>query len=113
MEYNLKEHGDSIERAYSNLIQSNFGTYEDVWKLYIGNKGNDTKADIIGYSKEREEKRQKFSEHTYTILQSVILLHRLITNKKFALLQFNDLDEVLDLQDNLLLFFYTFGTHKR
>lgn len=109
MEYNLREHGDSIERVYSDLIYKYFRTYEDVWKLYIGNKGNDTKADIPGYSKEREEKRQNFSEHTYTILQSVVLLHRLITNEKFASLQFSVLEEFLDLQDNLLLFFTHLG----
>ena len=47
-EYNLKEHGDHLEQAYVDFILSHFRTYEAVWKIFIGNKGNDTKADING-----------------------------------------------------------------
>lgn len=109
IEYNLKEHGDHLEKAYVDFICSHFRTYESVWKIFIGNKGNDTKADIRGYPADKDFQRQKFSEHTYTVLQSVILLHRLIDkdvfNKPFA----NSTNDILDLQDYLLLFFTHLG----
>lgn len=87
LEYNLKHHGDHLERSYADFIGCYFKTYEAVWKIFIGNKGNDTKADIQGYSLDKDIKRQNFSEHTYTILQSVILLHRLI-EKEHSVNQF-------------------------
>jgi len=107
--YNLKEHGDPLEKEYADFIHAYFRTYEEVWKLYIGNKGNNTKADIPGYPNEREMKRQTFSEHTYTILQSVILLHRLISKDSFINATFITPSDRLDLQDNLLLFFTHLG----
>jgi len=109
MEYNLKEHGDHLETKYANFIRTHFRTYESVWKIFIGNKGNDIKADIQGYPEDKNILRQKFSEHTYTVLQSVILLNRLIEkdifNKPFA----NSTDDILDLQDYLVLFFTHLG----
>lgn len=107
--YNLKEHGDALEKEYADFILTYFKTYEETWKLYIGNKGNDTKSDITGYSNDREEKRQKFSEHTYTILQSLILLNRLIDKDIFTNTAFESVTARLDLQDNLLLFFTHLG----
>lgn len=109
MDYNLKEHGDHLEKSYYDFIQTNFRTYEGVWKIFIGNKGNDTKADIRGYPIDKDLQRQKFSEHTYTVLQSVILLHRLIDKGIFSK-QFSNLtNDILDLQDYLLLFFTHLG----
>ena len=98
-----------MEQEFSKFIQTNFRTYEEVWKIYIGNKGNDTKAEIEGYPSERETKRQKFSEHTYTILQSVILLQRLIEKEIFSKDFLNTTNDILDLQDYLLLFFTHLG----
>lgn len=109
MEYSLQTHGDPLEQKYSEFVQKHFRTYELVWKLYIGNKGNDTRADIENYPKEREEKRQKFSEHTYTILQSLISLHRLIDREVFEKGFISSIEELLDLQDNLILFFSCLG----
>ena len=101
-----------LEREYADFILTYFKTYEDTWKLYIGNKGNDIKSNIAGYSNDREEKRQIFSEHTYTILQSLILLKRLIDKDIFTKTTFNNVTERLDLQDNLLLFFTHLGRIK-
>ena len=108
MKYNLKDNGDLLEKTYSDFIVPHFPTYEKVWQLYIGNIGNNTKAKIPGYPLEREEKRQKFSEHTYTILQSVILMNRLLEKKVFEKTP-NELDKKLDLHENILLFFSHVG----
>lgn len=109
MEYNLKEHGDHLERNYSDFIRKYFNNYEDVWKIFIGNKGNDTKAEIVGISIDLDTKRQNFSEHTYTILQSLILIHRLIEKREFTKTISNTTEDILDLQNNLLLFFTHLG----
>lgn len=109
MEYNIKEHGDHLERSYVDFIRTYFKTYEAVWKIFIGNKGNDIKGDIEGYPVDKNIKRQNFSEHTYTVLQSVILLHRLIEKGVFSKAITNTTEDILDLQDNLLLFFTHLG----
>jgi hypothetical protein len=109
MEYNLQNHGDHLERSYADFIQTYFRTYEAVWKIFIGNKGNDIKADIEDYPLDKNIKRQNFSEHTYTVLQSVILLHRLIEKGAFNNSISNTTENILDLQDNLLLFFTHLG----
>ena len=109
MEYSLKEHGDPLEQTFADFISTNFRTYEEVWKIYIGNKGNDIRAEIKNYPKERELKRKKFSEHTYTILQSEISLQRLVEKDIFSKGFVNSVDDVLDLQDNLMLFFTHLG----
>jgi len=109
MEYNLKEHGDPLEQTFADFIRTHFRTYEEVWKIYIGNKGNDIRAEIKSYPAERELKRQKFSEHTYTILQSLVSLQRLIDKDIFSKGFVNSVDDILDLQDNLMLFFTHLG----
>lgn len=107
--YNLKDHGDKLEKLYHEFITEQISTYENVWRTYIGNRGNDTRAIITNYPKDREEKRISFSEHTYTVLQSVILLKRLIESKSFELTGVPPLDDQLKLQNDILLFFTHIG----
>ena len=109
MEYNLKEHGDPLEKSYEEFICTYFKTYESIWKIFVGNKGNNIKADIVGFSEEKDAKRQQFWEHTYTVMQSVILLTRLINKGIFSNKISNTIEDILDLQDNLLLFFTHLG----
>ena len=108
-ELNIKEHGDQLEREYADFLQEHFKTYEATWKLYIGNKRDNTKSNIAGYPPERDEKRQQFSENTYTILQSLILIYRLINKDVFSKNSTLSIIEKLDLQDNLMLFFTHLG----
>lgn len=109
MPYNIKNHGDILERTYSDFIMKNFPTYEKVWQLYIGNIGNDSKAEIQNYPADRDVKRQAFSEHTYTVLQSVILIFRLLEKKCFDKIKSLSIEEKLELQNNILLFFAHIG----
>jgi hypothetical protein len=37
-EFNIKEHGDQLERV-CRFLQKHFKTYVATWKLYIGNRG--------------------------------------------------------------------------
>ena len=107
--YNLKEHGDILEKTYSGFITEQFVSYQNVWKLYIGNVGNDTKASIPNYPIDRDEKRQAFSEHTYTILQSVILMKRLLDKSSFENIGNQDFDQKMALQNDILVFFAHLG----
>ncbi len=100
--YNLENHGDSIEKKYHEFITKQFSNYEKVWSLYIGNTGKNTKASINNYPSEKEEDRQKFSEHTYTVLLSVINLHRILESQ-------STFSGILDIDNNLLLFFSHVG----
>jgi hypothetical protein len=109
VKYNIKNHGDLLEKTYSTFITDYFPTYEKVWQIYIGNIGNDTKAEIPGYTSEREKSRQAFSEHTYTILQSLVSIHKLLEKRSFHISASLELDEKLSLHDNILLFFTHIG----
>lgn len=105
MKYTLINNGDSLERAYANYIIENFSTYELVWQNYIGNVGSNKIAPIIGYDFERNKKRIKFSQHSYTVLQSVILLKRLVEKYENTNKSIKKIGDLLDLQDLLILFF--------
>jgi hypothetical protein len=109
MNYTLKKHGDSLEKEYADFISTYFNSYEVVWKLYIGNRGNNTRATIKGYPASREIKRENFSENTYTILQSVICLYRITQREVFKKSSAVETNDVLDLQDALISFFAHLG----
>lgn len=105
MKYTLKNNGDSLEKAYEKFLNDNFKTYELVWQNYIGNDGNNSIASIPGYDSERNKKRKEFSQHTYTILQSIILIKRLVENYEGRDKSIKTIEDILDFQDLLMLFF--------
>jgi hypothetical protein len=105
MKYLLKNHGDALEKSYASFINDYFNIYELVWQNYIGNDGNNLIATITGYDSERNKKRKEFSEHTYTILQSIILLNRLVENYERRDKSIKTIQDILDFQDLLMLFF--------
>ena len=110
MTYTLQYHGDVLERTHFDFIQNYFPTYEKVWAKYIGNNGLNIKADILGFSNERNEGRQKFSEHSYTILVSFISLKQIIDSlDAFKSLNSKDAKDILRIHDTLLLFFSNLG----
>lgn len=109
MNYILKQHGDSLEKEYADFISTYFDSYEAVWKLYIGNNGKNTRATIKNYPASREHQRVRFSENTYTILQSVICLYRITQRNIFKKSSVSDIGDILDLQDALISFFAHLG----
>jgi hypothetical protein len=76
MPYSIPEHGDLLEKEAAPFIQGLFSQYERVWSLFIGNKGNATMADLPGYPD--DEKRQKIAQFSYTTLESLFLIQRLL-----------------------------------
>jgi hypothetical protein len=90
MVYSVQSHGDIIERAAEKLIAEKFPNYELVWQTYIGNKGNNTMADLPGYP--NEQKRKGFAENSYTVLESIFIIAEILKSKIFEkpLTQFGD-----------------------
>lgn len=105
MRYTLLIHGDLLEKTFEKFIKDHIPTYELVWQNYIGNNGNNLIAPINGYDSERNKKRKEFSEHTYTILQSIILLKRLVESYEGRDKSIKTIEDILDFQDLLMLFF--------
>src|SRR6476469_9111798 len=106
MEYNVFDHGDILEKFAYDFIRSHFTNYELVWKSYIGNKGDNVKADIPNY--DNEEKRQKFSEYSYTVLESAFILYR-ITESKIFLNPLSNIDEYFEFNKSFTSFFAHLG----
>lgn len=109
MKYTLLMHGDLLEKTFVKFIKDHIPTYEHVWQNYIGNDSQNKIANIMGYDKEKNEKRQRFSEHTYTILQSIILIKRVLEKYNDGNKTITDIEDVLDFQDTLILFFGNIG----
>jgi len=106
MEYNLQEHGDALEKIASDFIRSHFSNYELVWKSYIGNKGNNKKADIPNY--EDEKRRQNFSEYSYTVLESAFIMHKIVKSKILSN-SITAIDEYIEFNKSFISFFAHLG----
>ncbi|MBK8241891.1 MAG: hypothetical protein IPK88_00575 [Saprospiraceae bacterium] len=75
MQYDLEKHGDSFEKNVFGFIREKIPAYEENWKLYIGHRGKGRMAEITGLSEVEEKERVNFSQHHYTILESIYLMH--------------------------------------
>lgn len=106
MKYNVSNHGDILEVESSEFIRSYIPYYELVWQTYIGNKGNATKADIPGYP--FDEKRQKFSELTYTVLESSYMLYKIIESGIFQK-EVNSFQTYFEFNNSFISFFAHLG----
>jgi hypothetical protein len=106
MKYNVSDHGDILEVESCEFIRSNIPYYESVWQTYIGNKGNAIKADIPDYP--FEEKRQRFSEHTYTVLESSYILYKINDNKIFEK-EINSFQDYFEFNNAFISFFAHIG----
>lgn len=74
MSWKIKEHGDILEKEYSDFILSSLLSYSKIWELYVGNNGKAYLPEIKNMSNEENERRIEFSEYHYTCLESAILL---------------------------------------
>ncbi|QJW89869.1 hypothetical protein HNV11_11020 [Spirosoma taeanense] len=79
MSYNVQDHGDLLEKEATMLIRSYFPYYESVWSIFIGNKGNESIADLPNYPDEK--KRKHFAENSYTVLESFFMTHNILESK--------------------------------
>lgn len=103
--------GDKLERTYSNWISENFPNYGYLWSKYFGNNGVNQLLPVANETPDESEKRMSFSEHSYTIFESIISLS--IVEKKVTNLQENvsslEVEEYLELNNQFLLMYAQIG----
>ena len=109
MAWNLRLHGDFLEREFSQFIEENLPAYSLIWRTFIGNDGTAHMAKLFydhkGKKRESVEEtglqRTNLSEYIYTCIESIILLNHII-KKDFKLK--GNFDDFFDLQNNFLAF---------
>lgn len=106
MIYTIKEHGDPLEKTALVFIQEKIPYYEDVWRIFIGNKGNSTIANIPNYP--YQDNRINFTENSYTALESSFILHQLIKSGIFSK-KLETFNEYMEFNKSLLSFFANLG----
>ncbi len=75
MKYTVKEHGDRLEKTAAEFITNYIPSYELIWQIFIGHKGNGIIADMLNINTEDNITRVRFAQHHYTILESLYLMH--------------------------------------
>jgi hypothetical protein len=81
MEYKLESHGDWLEKEAYKFIHSSIPTYELIWQRFIGHKGNGKMADMEKIEESDEKIRMDFSEHHYTVLESLYFMKRIVDDE--------------------------------
>jgi hypothetical protein len=107
--FQIKEHGDALEKVAADFIKQTIPYYELVWQIYIGHKGDGTKADMPDYP--FVGKRNRFSQHTYTILESAYLIHTIIESKIFET-PIETIHDYLEFNKSFVSFFAHLGRIK-
>ncbi|HEX5001561.1 MAG TPA: hypothetical protein VFW78_03620 [Bacteroidia bacterium] len=74
MDYNIKEHGDWLEKQAADYINTNIPAYELIWKSLIGHKGNGQMATMQNLNDSAARTRVDFAQHHYTILESLYFM---------------------------------------
>lgn len=98
MGFSIKVHGDILEREYYDFIQQYVPAYELIWKIYIGNDGQNQMIEIPSLSSKEKERRYFFSQYHYTALESLVLMD--ITKKRILE------SKVTNIKENLEVFNY-------
>ena len=106
MRYTIKENGDLLEKEAATFIANKFLNYELVWKIYVGNTGNATIAEIPNYPD--EAKRVNFAEHSYTVLESSFIIHKILESKVFEK-RIESFDDYLHFNNSFISFFAHLG----
>lgn len=99
MDLDIAKHGDSLEKEFSDLIKEKIPNYELIWKNFIGHNGSGKMLLSVGLKDSKEKKRVLFAEYHYTLLESIVGLHLIIskadnytfTNVRDLILQNNDI----------------------
>jgi len=107
--WTLEEHGDFLERQFSQFILEKIPTYSQIWCMYIGNDGTAHAAEMIEHRGEgfrkiseiEQQRRINYSEYQYTLLESLLLLDHLLKKDYHIRENFHD---YFDLQNNFLAF---------
>lgn len=107
MTYLIDKDGDALEKAAGTFIKEHLINYEKVWQLYIGHDGLGQRAKMPMYDK--EDMRQSFSEHTYTMLESLFSVFRIAQRDFVDIYSKDAIDKYLEVIDLYLLFYAHIG----
>ncbi len=106
MTYTIREHGDLLEKEAASFIEAKFPHYEEIWKIFVGHKGNGTKAELP--NDPYEEKRTKFAENSYTVLESSFFIYRMIETNVF-MYGIDNFDAYMNFSNSFISFFAYLG----
>jgi len=71
------EQGDYFEVNFKDTIRQLIPHYETIWGRYIGHDGNGKMMYVAGLTTDEVNKREKFAEHFYTCMESIICMKSL------------------------------------
>jgi hypothetical protein len=121
--YSISKNGDWLEKEAADFIKINIPSYELIWRIFIGNTGNAKIAKMAGIKPHIEEKRVNFSQHLYTILESLYFMQKIREDESDLkqILGFNDYRKALNqlisfqaysgrLRDNIISCFLAIGS---
>ncbi len=69
------EQGDYLEVNFKDTIRQLIPNYETIWGSYIGHDGNGRMIHVDGLTNDENTKREKFAEHFYTCMESIICMN--------------------------------------
>lgn len=78
----LSEHGDAIERSYSDFIESRLPGYIKIWESYIGHDGKGNYLEINNIGQDEKDRRNLFVQYHYTCLESIVSMNEIIGEMK-------------------------------
>ncbi len=74
------EQGDYLEVNFKDSIRQLISNYEIIWGKFIGHDGNGRMIKVDGLTDDENRKREKFAEHFYTCMESIICMNSLVEN---------------------------------
>ena len=80
MKYTVKNHGDWLEKQAADFIVENIPAYELIWQRFIGHDGHGKIAMMKKISNEDEQLRNNFSQHHYTMLESLYFMQLIVAD---------------------------------
>ncbi len=81
MTYNLKSNGDWLEQQAAEFITANIPAYELIWQIFIGHQGDGKMAIINNINSVDRDTRESFSQHHYTILESLYFMQLIVDDE--------------------------------
>ena len=76
--YDISIHGDWLEKEASEFIRCNIPAYEDIWRDFIGHRGDGVLASMNNIFPYDEINRKNFAQHHYTILESLYFMQCIV-----------------------------------
>jgi hypothetical protein len=104
MKYTLRKNGDILEKEACEFVVNKIPNYELLWALFIGNDGHNKMANIPNISSDFNEDRMYFSQHHYTILESIYFMHE-VYREEANTNGINTIEDYRKTTNNLISFF--------